>query len=241
VKTIVALDRKGRPGGLLVRQLYNKLYPNEKPLNTFFLNPDEINMDYYYLKEHTPPDLKDKNKLLYRHLLKNPDEPIAIIDEYINSGKTMAYLKEYLEKSGFKEIYSIPFGIRDSNRSFYSDFPGTIVGGAGIPWDLHTDSLVGVREESGKSFAYVTKDARKLRKELKQLAGEISKEHSKNKPSGLEKAITVISMLSIVLGIAIGYPSLTGNVVAEHIKGSITAGALLFVLGILGVFLTNKK
>ena len=65
------------------------------------------------------------------------------------------------------------------------------------------------------------------------------KEHSGN--VGLEKAITIISLLSVVLGIVIGYPALTGNVVAENVKSSITSGAILFVLGLLGVFIANKK
>ncbi len=60
-------------------------------------------------------------------------------------------------------------------------------------------------------------------------------------PSGLEKTITVVSALSIVLGIAIGYPSLTGNVIAGTLKGSLGYGAILFGLGLVGVFLANKK
>jgi len=58
---------------------------------------------------------------------------------------------------------------------------------------------------------------------------------------GLEKAITVVSLLSVALGIAIGYPALTGNVVAENIKGYMNMGAILFVLGLIGAFIANKK
>jgi hypothetical protein len=65
--------------------------------------------------------------------------------------------------------------------------------------------------------------------------------HQKESPSGLEKTITVVSMLSVVLGISIGYPALTGNVIAENVRGSMTAGMALFVVGLLGVFLANKK
>ncbi|MCX6750926.1 MAG: hypothetical protein NTZ83_05690 [Candidatus Pacearchaeota archaeon] len=70
---------------------------------------------------------------------------------------------------------------------------------------------------------------------------EYCDEHLGDKPSGLEKAITVISLLSVVLGIAIGYPALTGNVVAENVKSSTFTGLALFVLGLLGVFIANKK
>jgi len=63
----------------------------------------------------------------------------------------------------------------------------------------------------------------------------------KNKSSGLEKATTVVSLIAIIGGMAIGYPALTGNVIAENVKNSITAGSMLFVLGLLGVFIANKK
>lgn len=70
---------------------------------------------------------------------------------------------------------------------------------------------------------------------------EYCNKHLNKKSSGLEKAITVISLVSIVLGIAIGYPALTGNVVTENVGGSMSYGAALFFVGLLGVFLANKK
>jgi hypothetical protein len=63
----------------------------------------------------------------------------------------------------------------------------------------------------------------------------------KDKSSGLEKAITLISLGSMVLGIAIGYPALTGNVIAENVENFALSGVSLFLLGLLGVFLANKK
>jgi len=65
--------------------------------------------------------------------------------------------------------------------------------------------------------------------------------HLENKSSGLEKTLTVISSLIIITGIAIGYPVLTGNVIAENLKVLSVSGALLFILGLLGVFIANKK
>jgi len=59
--------------------------------------------------------------------------------------------------------------------------------------------------------------------------------------SGLEKVITVVSLCSMVLGIAIGYPALTGNAIADVVQGSVRYGGALFFLGLLGVFLANKK
>ncbi len=63
----------------------------------------------------------------------------------------------------------------------------------------------------------------------------------KDKQSGLEKVITIIGLASMVVGIAIGYPALTGNVIANSIPGSISTGAGLFLIGLAGVFLANKK
>ncbi len=65
--------------------------------------------------------------------------------------------------------------------------------------------------------------------------------HSPKPASSLEKTITAISLGSVVLGIAIGYPALTGNVIAETIPGSFKHGALLFLIGLTGIFLANKK
>jgi len=59
--------------------------------------------------------------------------------------------------------------------------------------------------------------------------------------SALEKTITLVSLGAIIVGVAIGYPALTGNIIAEDVKNSLTAGALLFILGLLGVFASNKK
>jgi len=63
----------------------------------------------------------------------------------------------------------------------------------------------------------------------------------KNSSSGLEKAITVISLGAMVLGIVIGYPALTGNAIADAVMGSVGYGAALFFLGLLGVFIANRK
>jgi hypothetical protein len=68
-----------------------------------------------------------------------------------------------------------------------------------------------------------------------------SNKYLTHRSSGLEKAITVISLGAVIIGMAIGYPALTGNVVAENVKNSIISGSMLFVLGLLGVFVANKK
>ncbi|HOF43874.1 MAG TPA: hypothetical protein PLE51_01800 [Candidatus Pacearchaeota archaeon] len=62
-----------------------------------------------------------------------------------------------------------------------------------------------------------------------------------NRSPILEKSITIVSLLSILLGIFIGYPALTGNLIAETVNGSLAYGAILFFVGLLGVFLANKR
>ena len=62
-----------------------------------------------------------------------------------------------------------------------------------------------------------------------------------NRSPILEKSITMVSLLSILLGIFIGYPALTGNLIAETVNGSLAYGAILFFVGLLGVFLANKR
>jgi len=80
-----------------------------------------------------------------------------------------------------------------------------------------------------------------LAKRGSRLMKYCKKHLKKNNSSGLEKAITIISLGSMIFGIAIGYPALTGNAIADVVSGSVIHGAALFFLGLLGVFLANKK
>lgn len=72
----------------------------------------------------------------------------------------------------------------------------------------------------------------------KEFKDQLNKKHES---SGLEKTITVISLGSMIFGIAIGYPALTGNAIADVVPGSLVHGAALFFVGLVGVFLANKK
>ncbi len=65
--------------------------------------------------------------------------------------------------------------------------------------------------------------------------------HVGNIAVGLEKSITAVSALSMALGIALGYPALTGNAIANTFAGSFSYGAILFMVGLLGVFLSNRN
>ncbi|GEM_PF-1465721 len=82
------------------------------------------------------------------------------------------------------------------------------------------------------------KDIKNLLEYSKEFKDQLNEKHES---SGLEKTITVISLGSMIFGIAIGYPALTGNAIADVVPGSLVHGAALFFVGLVGVFLANKK
>ena len=57
----------------------------------------------------------------------------------------------------------------------------------------------------------------------------------------VNKITTFVSLLTVVAGMAFWYPSVTGNVVATSAKGFVGYGLLLFVIGIVGAFLSSRK
>jgi hypothetical protein len=57
----------------------------------------------------------------------------------------------------------------------------------------------------------------------------------------INKVTTVVSLLMVLSGMAFWYPALTGNAIAASSKGFIGYGFLLFFIGLLGVFLSNRK
>lgn len=101
------------------------------------------------------------------------------------------------------------------------------------------------RIERGINYLEKNPDERNIvyMKEILSISKDIENKllNKKHESSGLEKAITVISLGSMVLGVAIGYPALTGNAIADVVPGSLVHGAALFFVGLVGVFLANKK
>jgi hypothetical protein len=57
----------------------------------------------------------------------------------------------------------------------------------------------------------------------------------------INKITTIVSLLMVVAGMAFWYPSVTGNVIGTNAKGFVGYGLLLFVIGLLGAFLSNRK
>jgi len=62
------------------------------------------------------------------------------------------------------------------------------------------------------------------------------------KPRGLEKTLGIVSIASVLAGIFLLSPNLTGNVVGNLTMNSTNIfGGLLFILGLTGTFLTLKR
>lgn len=67
-----------------------------------------------------------------------------------------------------------------------------------------------------------------------------ARKHSKTK---LEKTLGLFSVGSIAMSIFMGYNRITGNVIASGSDYNLLSigGVVLFVMGVLGVFLVSKK
>ena len=57
----------------------------------------------------------------------------------------------------------------------------------------------------------------------------------------INKITTIVSLLMVISGMAFWYPGITGNVIATSAKGFVSYGLLLFVIGLLGAFLSSRK
>jgi len=66
----------------------------------------------------------------------------------------------------------------------------------------------------------------------------VKRETAKSHP--LEKAITILSIGSIVAGLFLGHYGITGNVIAEKSPRFFGAGMSLFLLGLFGVWIANR-
>jgi|WetSurMetagenome_2_1015567.scaffolds.fasta_scaffold227281_2 hypothetical protein len=57
----------------------------------------------------------------------------------------------------------------------------------------------------------------------------------------INKITTIVSLLMVVAGMAFWYPAVTGNAIAASSEGFVGYGLLLFVIGLVGAFLSNRK
>lgn len=56
----------------------------------------------------------------------------------------------------------------------------------------------------------------------------------------LEKAITFLSLGSVIAGLFLGHYGITGNVIAENSPRFFGAGMSLFLLGLFGIWIANR-
>jgi hypoxanthine phosphoribosyltransferase len=227
IPTIVALDKLGRPAGLLISHTYKQLYPHEKQPKVFFLNPGysgarKIEEDSIPIEE----GVVRRNPSLQKYIKKTPDQPIMIVDEYSHSGRTIERVKRMLEYSGAKNIHSATLS---DNKNANQRLPGLFIN---HPWSGRS----GVREIEGRTFTDYSsdrKEALKLRQELKDIAKEIEpKEESKPKKvlERLVASVLTISGLSLL-----SYPDLTttGNVIAKQSFANSDLGFIIAVISMI--------
>jgi hypothetical protein len=165
------------------------------------------------------------------------------------------YMKKYPKNSG-KKFDSVKLLLEDGlalleDRTYKEKFS------EGREIFYHMKEAISKKE----SKVILSKDIDKYRKDLALRGGVlVEKSHLKqdygNKDSeivryydkhvgnvavGLEKSITIVSGLSMILGIVLGYPALTGNAIANTLSGSFGYGAILFMVGLIGLFLSNRN
>ncbi len=142
IKNIVALDRSGRPIGLLVYKAWKKMYPDENP-KLFFISPRNI---LGYSKEEEVPKeiikeavdlhlriLKEENPQLYKKI-KNK-EKLGIVDEVEYSGITKKASLNFFKRLVGKE--NVVFRSYENRRS--KDYDG-------IPYWYGREDLIGVKK-----------------------------------------------------------------------------------------------
>lgn len=231
IPTIIAIDKSGRPAGLLISYAYKHLYPNEKQPKISFLNPDNL---------EDGMTIKEKNDSLDNYISKNSEKPILILDEYLTSGNTIKKTKEALIKNGAKKVYTSVLG-GDARKRIVD-----ISGMSNLPRWYGFPKTSGVKEEKGKSYPNPTKEALELRKELKQLANEIKEEHSKSKLENILGKIfgSIFSAIGIYYLIRLTTINFTGNIISNNLTNfnlGFFASVILFALGIFLLIHSIKK
>ncbi len=213
----------------------------------------EIKKDIYSKKSNFREDIRDLLK--GRGGDTKDGVPIHKLDQY--AVVALKEVNDYASKGDFKATIKTAQQFENSmryNKSRYipTDVPGSVlIEPREENYQKYFDSMIKRLDRgSNRAIKYLKENketvTRKKMDEIEELldySAKFKEKHGRKGAgsSGLEKAVTAISLLSIILGVAIGYPSLTGNVIAETIPGSFKHGALLFLIGLTGVFVANKK
>lgn len=150
VSAVVAVERKGRPVGLLFAEAWKALYPEVKPPKLFFLSRE--------------------NPLIAKHALENPDAPMLVLDNSVSTGITTASARGSLQNMGAKKIFAATLTSR------YGKTKGVDLIAEGlfrVPWAEKPDVLGVYENEYRRLKSDSNPNSAKLRKELAQLASEL--------------------------------------------------------------------
>ncbi len=151
VSAVVAMEKKGRPAGLLFLEAWKALYPDLKPPRLFFLQRE--------------------NPLIEKPASENPGAPVLVLDNSVSTGLTIASARKDLQSVGVKKIFAATLTSR------YGETKGVDLIAEGlfrVPWDGTREALGVAEGENWRLKSVPSPDAAKLRKELAQLASELN-------------------------------------------------------------------
>jgi len=109
---ILLVDRAARPAGMAVKYAWKKLFPNEKPPEIYFLNPEYLGNTRFPIQE-----VVNNFNHTYSGLASDKDAPILLYDCCVHRGTTFHNLLSVLINSGYENIN---LGASHPSGSFYS-------------------------------------------------------------------------------------------------------------------------
>jgi len=180
IKNIVALDKSGRPIGLLVWKTWKKMYPNEKP-ELFFMDPHNLKIyskfgdkktaeTESYLRVHSKI-LKEEHPKLFKKLQKK--EKIGVVDETVFRGITKESVTQFFQRLLGKDNFAF-FSFSESvfnAPTWYGKFD--LLGVEGTDAFFSKKKFVSQRSNLDK---VERQNFIKFRKEIENLARKIAAE-----------------------------------------------------------------
>ncbi len=171
---VVAIDKKGRGAGLLVREVFKVLHPRLPVPKIYFI-------DRLFVSESTLPQYTLLSKISH-------DEPILVLDDYVGSMSTLVGVANNLRRNLPNKIYSA--GLISHSNPSATNLRVDLIGARELPPYTESNSLgprlniyfdttnLGVVStwRGTKARSRVLLNVSQLRRELKELAAEIKKE-----------------------------------------------------------------
>jgi hypothetical protein len=137
----------------------------------------------------------------------------------------LSALDREIKENNFEEAYGIFEGIKEKLSEEKQD-----------KFKRYEEALAKRGERLRKRYEKQNKEAPSFENNIL----EYSEEHSQG-ISGLEKAVNLLSLGAIVVSLFLGYGGITGNIIVENTGKFYGIGAIIFVLGILGILISNKR